>query len=618
MIKPINVVTSNVKEELRSIEKQYVVSASKLHITINSITTFISTNNSGVTEISEDDYDRYKDEEYLRDDTVSFTQEYELEIEPVSTYYPFKDMYCEIEFEEKSTLAYLVIKAGSRLRYYDELYEDFLDFIDEQKLRENIMFYLFDVEFESSIKSLVDVIKKIKKIEFKEDKKILVSKGINEIESISSKVSMNIEEKSNIGAEDDEGKVDYANRGFLLTCEEGEQLFEFVKPQQGKHGRNCKGAIIEVEIIELDVSPEFTVDDNIEIQESFENIKYLSNKNGYLVKNGNTYDVANSIDVSEISFKTTGTIDTDLDTEISINVVKKDPLEDAIEEGMHVKVQNLFIDGSIGPLTEIEARNMSTTGQTHHESLIKCVNADIGLHKGKVIGRKVEVKTLEGGEIIADTVIVKNAVRGTIKAKTIDIQTLGSHVVMEASEYIKIEKSKGEENRFIINPLIDSGLDKSKNDDEVYFRKIETELKVLLESYKKISQQMKKNLSPCEKIKKAIIKNKNDGIDISSDLIKKFKMCKLMNVRYKKIKEDASYKKSKYKELKEKQLKQKNDVLDIKITTDTPLRGYNYIVYQLSNPDREITLNTDDTMTKKVFKLIEDEDGILKIINSNH
>ena len=147
----------------------------------------------------------------------------------------------------------------------------------------------------------------------------------------------------------------------------------------------------------MDVKPTFTVDNNIEIQDSFENIKYLATKSGYVVKTGSKYEVSNSIDVGEISFKTTGTINSDLDTEISINVVKNDPLEDAIEKGMHVKVQNLSIAGSIGPNTQVETRTISISGQTHHESSIKCMNADIQIHKGKITGRKVVVSILDGG-----------------------------------------------------------------------------------------------------------------------------------------------------------------------------------------------------------------------------
>ncbi|WP_373035606.1 flagellar assembly protein A [Sulfurimonas sp.] len=617
MMKPVDIVTSNVAKELRRLAAQNSIPFSKLYIKIKNVETFYKDASKNLVEIPAHELNKYAQEEYLRDAGIEFEQQYEIVIDSYYRGHPFDGMICNVEFDENDTLAYFVIKKGSKLSYYDDLYDDFLDYIDEYKLRSNILLYLFDVKFEDTIKQFVDVIKQIKTITFKEDKKILVAQGLNAIESINADIFMTIEENNEIGAEDSEGRVNYANRGFLLSCVEGEQLFEFIKPQQGSNGRTCKGTIIEVETVNIDAKPTFTVEDSIEVQDSFENIKFLSTKSGYLVKTGNQYDVSNTIDVEEISFKTTGTINSDLDSEISINVIKNDPLEDAIEEGMHVKVQTLTIKGSVGPNTKIEARDISIDGQTHGESSIKCVNAKISLHKGKIVARKVEVETLEGGEITADIAIVKNAMSGKIKAKTIEIEVLGSHVVMEASGYIQIERIRGEENRFILDPSVDSGFNTIKDDDQAYFKKIEDELKTLINTYKEITLKVKNSLEPCEKIKAAIINSKNKGEEISSGLIQKFKQCKVLKVHYKKQKEKVEYKKEQYAKLKDKLAKSGPNIFDAKIMLSESLKGFNHITYRLTKPQREIELNTNDTMYKKIFKLEEDEDGVLKIVNTN-
>ena len=615
MIRPVNMVTDNVARELMRIAAQNSVPSSELYIILNSITTFVKVGDAGFDEIQYENCNDYRDEKFLRDSDVEFQQEYSVDILSQPSDYQFKDMITEIVFEEKATQAYFIIKKGSKLSYHNKLYSAFLHYITEQKLRSNIMVHLFDTDYENTIKEFVNVIEKIKNITFKEDKKILVSEGLKEVESVSAETIMYIEEKNHIGAEDGEGKVDYANRGFLVSCAEGEELFEFNKPQQGKNGRTCRGDILEVETVDLAKGPEFRVDDTIEVQDSFEHIKYLSTKSGYLIKDGDTYDVSNSIDVDEISFKTTGTINTDLDTEISIHVVKNNPLEDAIEEGMHVKVQNLSIDGSIGPETKIETRSISITGQSHDTSLIKCVDANVGLHKGKVVGRRVEVTTLEGGEIIADTAIIKNAIRGKIQAKTIEIELLGSHVTMEASQYIEIQKVKGEENTFIIDPLISSGFDSNKKDDAIYLTKLEDELKLLMKNLKDITLKVKKNLEPCEKIKNSILKSKKQGMSISSTLMQNFKICKLMKIRYAKSKENIEYKKVQYKKEKDKQTSSDVNIFDSKIVLNEPINGYNNITYKVNKPQVEITLKTNESMNKKTFRLIEDEDGVLKIVN---
>ncbi len=479
------------------------------------------------------------------------------------------------------------------------------------------MLYLFDADYEDIIKQYVDVIKKIKSLTFKEDKKILVAQGLDEIKSFNANVIMTIEEnfQNDEIKEDENAKIDYADRNFLLSCSEGEELFEFIKPKQGENGRNCKGKIIKVETVNLEAKPIFTVDNNIELEDSFENIKYLSSKSGYLIKKENKYEVSNSIDIDEISFKTTGTIDSDLDREITINVIKDNPLEDAIEKGMKVKVQNLFITGSIGPNTEVQARNVSISGQTHNDSLIKCVKATIGAHKGKVTGREIEVNTLEGGEIIADLAIINSAMSGKITAKKIEINALGSHVIMSASEYIKIERVKGEENKFLFESSAESGFDSDNKENKSYLEKLQNTLNDLKETLNESAAKLKKNLEQCKKIKTAIIKDKSEGAQISATLVKNFKLCKIMQARYKKAKEAFEYAKIKYEKEKSKQASNSSDAIDAQLTTNQPLRGFNHIAYRLNDSDIEIELNTNESMRGSVFKLVENRDGVLEIVN---
>jgi hypothetical protein len=611
---PVNITTTNINEDLYKIAKKSSLDVSELYFDVNAITTYVKSANSDFYEIDSSDLAKYKEENSLRDNHIELDQEYSVRVKRMDAEYPFRHMISEIEFNEDETKAYFVIKKGAKLTYYPGLYRDFLNYITEQKLRAKIMLYLFDVDYYQSIEEFVKAIEKIKKVTFKDDKKVLIARGFSSVESVVAKICMTIEEENEIGAEDDEGKVDYANRGFLLGCSEGDQLFEFIKPQQGEYGRTCKGKLIQIESVNLDAKPTFTVNDGIEVQESFENIRYLSKKSGYLVKNGNVYDVSNSIDVNEISFKTTGTINTDLDSEISINVIKDNPLEDAVEEGMHVKVQNLSIRGSLGPKTLIETREISIDGQTHSESVIKCINAHIAHHKGKVTARSVEVETLDGGEIIADEVIIKNAMRGSIRAKTIQINMLGSHVIMQASQSIKIKQNKGEENKFIIDTSIISAFDEENVDDREYLTQLQEEIKPLIVRLKECAQKIKKNQKPCEKIKEKIIKCKKEALDIPADLIKNFKLCQVIKIHYKKQKEEYDFTKSQIEKM-EKKLDDNSNIFDTSIETRQPLQGFNTIIFRLNNPSRDIVYKSDGKNQKSLFKLIEDDEGILRIVN---
>lgn len=220
-----------------------------------------------------------------------------------------------------------------------------------------------------------------------------------------------------------------------------------------------------------------------------------------------------------------------------------------------------------------------------------------------------------GGEIIADTAIVTNALSGKIRAKTIEITTLGSHIIMEASQLIKIDKVKGEENKFIFESSIDSGFNDNKEDNEKYLGKLKDELHVSMQAFKAATIKIKKNVEPCAKIKALIIKKKNENSKISDDLMKKFKICKVMKINYKNLKEEVEYKKSQF--IKQEQSLSTNvtSVRDAKIVLKESLHGYNYIKYKLDKPKVDIEFRTKDNMRRKTFQLIQDDDGVSKIVN---
>jgi hypothetical protein len=284
---------------------------------------------------------------------------------------------------------------------------------------------------------------------------------------------------------------------------------------------------------------------------------------------------------------------------------------------MHVKVKKLFVIGNIGPDTKIETREIFVNGQTHDRTLIQCVNADIKQHRGKVRDREVKIHTLEGGVVVADRAIIEHAVRGKIRAKVIEIGSLGSNVVMEASKNIQVDIINGGENKFIIDPSITSAFDNIKKPDINYVQKLEGELKLLSNALKDITEKVKKNLEPCKKIQDAIVKKKKEGADIPDSLVKNFKICKVMMVRYKKLKEDFKYKKSQLEKVQNGQLESNLDIFDAKIVVKKPIEGFNTIVYRLANPNREIVLKTDKRMNKTTFKLREEYDGSLRIVNIN-
>ena len=73
------------------------------------------------------------------------------------------------------------------------------------------------------------------------------------------------------------------------------------------------------------------------------------------VNDDNTYTIKTDMDVGEISFKTTGSINSGVDSDVSLNVSETDLEKDAIGTGMSVEVTERDIDGEIDGDFAIEA-----------------------------------------------------------------------------------------------------------------------------------------------------------------------------------------------------------------------------------------------------------------------
>ena len=105
---------------------------------------------------------------------------------------------------------------------------------------------------------------------------------------------------------------------FIQSVKKDELLIEYIKPKEGKAGRNCRGEFMKPEDPLVENEPTFNINDTVVKIENDSNIEYKANENGYIVFEENTYFIKTDVDLGEISFKTTGSISTGLDSDVSI------------------------------------------------------------------------------------------------------------------------------------------------------------------------------------------------------------------------------------------------------------------------------------------------------------
>ncbi len=62
------------------------------------------------------------------------------------------------------------------------------------------------------------------------------------------------------------------------------------------------------------------------------------------------------MEINEISFRSTGSVDANLDSNIRSNIKEKDILKDAIGAGMSVETTDLHVQGNVGSGAKIRAK----------------------------------------------------------------------------------------------------------------------------------------------------------------------------------------------------------------------------------------------------------------------
>ena len=190
---------------------------------------------------------------------------------------------------------------------------------------------------------------------------------------------------------------------------------------------------------------------------------------GYITLEGSTYIIKSELDVDTIDFKSTGSISSGKDSEVTLSVKENDSQKDAIGENMEVEVSEIDIKGNIGPNAKVSARRATVEGQTHISSEIDADDLTINVHKGLAIGDNITITRLEQGIVEGKKVTIAQAAGGEISAKDIEIGICASYVKATASRLIEIQKLQGSENVFTIDPLLQSDKKKGhgKNKNEI-------------------------------------------------------------------------------------------------------------------------------------------------------
>jgi len=613
--KSIIVESENVPREIKSIAAANDLSLSELDFKIIKVkTSYMVGKEDGWMLADEEKIKQFKDRDFLLNSNLKIKQMYKVDIFKID-----KDENTPIlpsivlGGNKALTKIIVTIKKDIEVKYFSKIENKIIEEINKKKISSGILVGIHDEMMYKEIKTIVSGIR-VNGI-MNEDSMFVVCQGVDPVAPVNDKFIYHY--KQNLSSEDDQGRVDYSKRGYILAVSKDDCIMEYIKPQFGTGGRNCKGKYLSVKEPQSNNEILINHTENILKKEDDERIKYVAGQNGYVTEESpGSFDIQENMEVDEVSFKTTGSIETDMSAEVKINITENDVFKDAIGPGMSVEAYELNIKGNVASGAKIKAEKLTIGGQTHQTATIKAKNAQITIHRGTITAEEVNIDRLEGGKVIGDIINIKQAIGGEIIGKNIVIEELASNVSIISSDTIEIKELKGTNNKFLIDP----SMTKEFNESIVKIDKEIKELKLRLNPVPKQLEERKRVIGKTKvtvkMVQDKILELKKDGKNPPAALLGKIKefqeSVNSYNKSLKKFKDDKLQLKNLKEDLNQVQMK----VFSAKIINHSPWKEFNEIKFKLISPPIEKVYNTKEHEIIKEISLKEIEDGVYEIKRS--
>ena len=617
VIRPIVIKTDNVSKELMNIASSNKVDLAALDFNILEMQTLVckksSSSNELFNEITLAELKELRNSDLLLNPDFEIKQSCEIEVFTKKLRPAYDELLFSIGVNATMCKVFLTLKQGSRVPFVETFSEDFLELVNKKKIRANILVGLFDEMMDDVVSQLNARMTIDGGLKFDKNEIHIVAQGIEPEPTVDDAIILHFNEKKE---HENIDKIDYSKRNYVISVVKDELLIEYIKPKKGSSGRNCRGEFLAArEPVTLN-EPTFKVSDKIAIIDTPQSIQYKAIDNGYIVFENDTYDIRDELDLNEISFKSTGSIETKFEADVSLKVTENDVFKDAVGMGMDVEVSEIEIDGNVGPNAKVFAKKAVINGQTHKTSSVNADELSINVHKGEAHGTKVHITRLEQGSVVANSVEISQAIGGNIRAKEVSIDLLGSHVNITASQTIEIKKMQGSENRFIIDPLAVELVDEDMSEKEQELVLIDERLKVLTREIEKYKRVLQTNESSFLEVKKKLIHYKKNNITMPDAFMQSFKQYKKLQQYLVELKNEENDKKENREKINIAIHTIQNNIYSARVINRDRWIGYNEIRFKLIDPAMDVVYSPREGSLDKIFALVktEDDEYIIKAV----
>ena len=499
------------------------------------------------------------------------------------------------------------VSRGGDAVYFEDLGKKMVDFIYKKMIKVGILIGIRDKTMHEEIAKITSALRVKEYLD--KDYVFTVTQGVEAKPSVDDDLIFYY--KSKIKNADENGKIDHANRGYLLGAIENELIIEYIKAKDGSSGRDVRGNLLVIQKAKTTITKMPQITENIYCAEDETGIRYFCKKAGYVYEKNGVFDIKDELDVNEISFKTTGSVDAGLDTSVTLNVKERDINKDAIGTGMTVEANEVNIEGNVAANAVVKANKVSIGGQTHAKSLIEAKEAKIAVHIGSFEGDSVDIDRLEGGRVKAKIARIKSVLGGEIIAESLIIDTLASNAKIIVADSVEIKRLKGVNNKILVDFSMVKNSGEKINEATAKIKIIREQIAKMpriLESKRCVIEE---NKGPINVIKAKIEELKNSSITPPATFIKKLKEYQQLVHEYNALLKDFKEKKDMIAELKEEIVGIQEGIFNSKVINHDKWREFNEVKFRLVDPARDITYNTRENEIARVLKIakVQTEEG---------
>ncbi|WP_456381523.1 flagellar assembly protein A [Hydrogenimonas sp.] len=582
---PVVLTTRDVPKTLQETALKYKIASQQLDIRLIGYKTFIKMDRKEEEwiEVESDDWEKFNKPEILLNPNFEVKQEYEIEVLKYREEPWMQDLMLHIASNREKNRIVCTIKSGSILKSVEDLNAKLKKLIHKKMVRARILIGLWDLEIERKLDALTAKAKVEGQYIVPEDYSFDVAVCFASRPAVDDELIYHYKKKEEERERGD--RIDYSKRGFIQAVEKGEVIIEYIKPKEGTPGRNCLGEFVAVEEPKSLNKPEFRTSDNIETEETESSILYRAKRGGYVVFKENTYDIKDEMELEEVSFKKTGSIDAGVETEVKLHINERDILKDAIGTGVEVEATEIKVEGNVGASAVVHAERVSIGGQTHQSSRIFADEAKVNVLRGYLkTGGVAEILRVEGGTVEAKEAKISQMIGGEVKAMHIEIGLLGANAKLYTVSGIVIEKMLGENNRLIV--------DASRID--VYHEEIlslEEKLETIEKKIEKVKERLderkeiaSKSESAVATLKQKILRDQKKGIKPKPAFIGKLKQFQKLKEQIHTLEEELGGLKTKRREIQERLLSYQEMVTRAKIVNRGEWKEYTTIEFHLLYP----------------------------------